>query len=82
MQALQWALDQPHEVERAVLICASARLTAQNIALLEGRPRDGDPRRDGHDGMAVARMMAHITYLSERGDGAASSTASAAPEAR
>ena len=31
MQALQWALDQPHEVERAVLICASARLSAQNI---------------------------------------------------
>ena len=33
MQALQWALDEPGEVERAVLVCASARLSAQNIAL-------------------------------------------------
>ena len=32
MQILQWALDHPDEVERAVLVCASARLTAQNIA--------------------------------------------------
>ena len=33
MQALQWALDHPAEVERAVLVCVSARLSAQNIAL-------------------------------------------------
>jgi homoserine O-acetyltransferase len=33
MQALQWALDHPVEVERAVLVCVSARLSAQNIAL-------------------------------------------------
>ena len=65
MQALQWALDQPAEVERAVLVCASARLTAQNIAF--SKAARAAIRRDGHDGMAFARMMAHITYLSEQG---------------
>ena len=77
MQALQWALDHPKEIERAVLICASARLNAQNIALTavargaimsdpdfqEGDYLDGErrPRR----GLAVARKVGHITYLSE-----------------
>jgi homoserine O-acetyltransferase len=63
MQILQWALDHPAEIERAVLVCATARLTAQNIAfskvarhaILE------------HGGMDIARMLAHITYLSEEG---------------
>jgi homoserine O-acetyltransferase/O-succinyltransferase len=71
MQALQWALDAPEEVERAVAICASARLSAQNIgfsavarAAILGDPQfaEGAP-----NGLAVARMMAHITYLSEEG---------------
>jgi homoserine O-acetyltransferase/O-succinyltransferase len=77
MQALQWALDYPEEIERAVLICASARLNAQNIALSavaraaimsdpdfqDGDYLDGEgrPRR----GLAVARKVGHITYLSE-----------------
>jgi homoserine O-acetyltransferase len=61
MQALQWSLDHPDEVERAVLICASARLTAQNIAFSKVA-REAILR---HDGMAVARMLAHITYLSD-----------------
>jgi homoserine O-acetyltransferase len=65
MQALQWALDQPREVERAVLICASAKLTAQNIGF--SKAARTAISRDGHDGMAFARMMAHITYLSEQG---------------
>jgi homoserine O-acetyltransferase len=65
MQALQWALDHPDEVERAVMICASARLSAQNIGL--SKAARAAIRRDGHDGMAFARMLAHITYLSERG---------------
>ena len=65
MQALQWALDQPGEVERAVLICASARLSAQNIGF--SKAARAAIRRDGHDGMAFARMLAHITYLSEHG---------------
>jgi homoserine O-acetyltransferase len=61
MQILQWTLDHPDEIERAVLVCATARLSAQNIAfskvarhaILE------------HDAMDVARMMAHITYVSD-----------------
>jgi homoserine O-acetyltransferase len=60
MQALQWSLDHPDEVERAVLICATARLTAQNIAFSK-------VAREAilhHGGMDVARMTAHITYLS------------------
>jgi len=65
MQALQWALDQPQEVERAVLICASARLSAQNIGF--SKAARAAIAADGHDGMAFARMMAHITYLSEQG---------------
>jgi homoserine O-acetyltransferase len=77
MQALQWALDQPDEVDRAVLICASARLTAQNIAfsavarnaiVTDPEFRGGDYLTAGtrpEAGLSVARMMAHITYLSE-----------------
>jgi homoserine O-acetyltransferase/O-succinyltransferase len=65
MQALQWALDHPHEVERAVMICASAKLTAQNIGF--SKAARAAISRDGRDGMAFARMMAHITYLSEQG---------------
>ena len=65
MQALQWALDHPTELERAVLVCASARLTAQNIAF--SKTARAAIRRDGAAGMAFARMMAHITYLSEQG---------------
>jgi homoserine O-acetyltransferase len=60
MQALQWSLDHPEEVERAVLICCTARLTAQNIAFTKVA-REAILR---HDAMDVARMMAHITYLS------------------
>lgn len=76
MQALQWALEAPHEVANAVVIAASSRLTAQNIAFsavarsailrdpqfAEGRYAEGSGPRDG---LAIARMMAHITYLSE-----------------
>ena len=65
MQALQWALDHPVEVERAVMICASARLSAQNIGF--SKAARAAISRDGYDGMAFARMMAHITYLSEQG---------------
>ena len=33
MQVLQWALDHPDELDRAgLVVCASARLSAQNIA--------------------------------------------------
>jgi homoserine O-acetyltransferase len=77
MQALSWALEAPHEVESAVVVAASSRLSAQNIAFSavarEAIMRDEnfcDGRYHGTGrspdvGLAVARMMAHITYLSE-----------------
>jgi homoserine O-acetyltransferase len=77
MQALQWAVDAPHEVANAVLVGASSRLTAQNIGFSavarEAIMRDPDfaggdyvGSGDGpRTGLSVARMMAHITYLSD-----------------
>jgi len=71
MQALQWALDAPEEIERACVVCASARLSAQNIGFSKVARAAilGDPQfaAGAPNGMAVARMMAHITYLSEEG---------------
>ena len=46
-----------------MLVCASARLTAQNIAF----SKVARHAILTHDAMDVARMMAHITYLSEEG---------------
>jgi homoserine O-acetyltransferase len=77
MQALQWSLDFPAEIRGAALICATSRLTAQNIAFSavarEAIMRDpdfqgGDFYESGKGpelGLALARMTAHITYLSE-----------------
>ncbi len=79
MQALQWTLDYPERVESCVIIAATARLSAQNIAFnavsrqaIMTDPEFYDGRYQDHDaiprsGLAVARMMAHITYLSEEG---------------
>jgi homoserine O-acetyltransferase/O-succinyltransferase len=77
MQALEWAASYPRQVFAAIPIATAARHSAQNIAFHEvGRQAimadpdwcEGDylargqvPRR----GLAVARMAAHITYLSE-----------------
>ena len=77
MQALVWAAAYPERVERAVVIASAARHSAQNIALHEvGRQAImADPKWRGGDydagdppaaGLAVARMAAHITYLSEK----------------
>jgi homoserine O-acetyltransferase/O-succinyltransferase len=79
MQVLQWALDYPGELHAAVVVCATSRLSAQNIAF-SAVAREAimrDPNFFGGDylshdtrpsaGLAVARMMAHITYLSEEG---------------
>jgi homoserine O-acetyltransferase len=63
MQILQWALDHPAEIERGILVCATARLSAQNIAF----SKVARHAILAHDAMDVARMMAHITYLSEEG---------------
>ena len=77
MQALQWAAAFPERVFAAVPIATAAHHTAQNIAFHEvGRQAimadpdwcGGDYESNGkhpHRGLAVARMAAHITYLSE-----------------
>ena len=76
MQALQWIIEYPSFVERAIIIAATAQHSAQTIAFNEvGRTSImGDPKWNNGDydqkfrpemGLAVARMMAHITYLSD-----------------
>ena len=77
MQVLQWAVDYPERLFAAVCIAAAPRHSAQNIAFHEvGRQAImADPDWRGGDygalgvrpekGLAVARMAAHITYLSE-----------------
>ena len=77
MQVLQWAASYPERVVSAVPIACAARHSAQNIAFHEvGRQaimadpdwRGGAYQLEGvqpSKGLAVARMAAHITYLSE-----------------
>ena len=77
MQVLEWVHSYPDRVFAAIPIASAARHSAQNIAFHEvGRQAimadpdwcDGDYLRQGkspHRGLAVARMAAHITYLSE-----------------
>ncbi|CCG42589.1 Homoserine O-acetyltransferase (Homoserine O-trans-acetylase) (Homoserine transacetylase) (HTA) [Magnetospirillum molischianum DSM 120] len=77
MQVLEWAHSHPERVFAAIPIASAARHSAQNIAFNEvGRQAimadpdwcDGDYQSHGlrpKRGLAVARMAAHITYLSE-----------------
>jgi len=77
MQVLQWAASYPDRVYSALPLATAARHSAQNIAFHEvGRQAimadpewaDGDYADKGTNprkGLAVARMAAHITYLSE-----------------
>ena len=78
MQALSLAANWPERAARVLAIATTARHSAQNIAFHEvGRQAImADPNwRDGDyydanapvSGLAVARMAAHITYLSEDG---------------
>ena len=77
MQALQWTIDYPELVRHALVIAAAPRLSAQNIGFNEVArqailsdpdfhgghfyERDTIPRR----GLMLARMLGHITYLSD-----------------
>jgi len=77
MQVLEWAASYPDSVFAAVPVASAARHSAQNIAFHEvGRQAimadpdwcEGqylDAERRPARGLAVARMAAHITYLSE-----------------
>ncbi len=78
MQVLQWAASYPERVFCALPIATAARHSAQNIAFGEvGRQavmadpdwRGGDYLNQGvapHRGLSVARMAAHITYMSDQ----------------
>ncbi|MBF0455646.1 MAG: homoserine O-acetyltransferase [Magnetococcales bacterium] len=77
MIALQWALDYPDDLAGCIVIASTPRLTAQNIAfnavarqaiMVDPHFKGGDYYESNHpiNGLAVARMMAHITYLSEQ----------------
>ncbi|MDP1708901.1 MAG: homoserine O-acetyltransferase [Gammaproteobacteria bacterium] len=77
MQAMQWAIDYPEGLRHALMIAAAPKLSAQNIAFNEVARQaimsDPDfhaghyyehnvvPRR----GLMLARMLGHITYLSD-----------------
>ena len=77
MQVLQWVVSCPERVRLAIPIATTSKLSSQGIAFNEvGRQaiqsdphwKEGDyygkaiPRR----GLAIARMIGHITYLSEK----------------
>ncbi|MFE8071290.1 homoserine O-acetyltransferase [Marinobacteraceae bacterium S3BR75-40.1] len=77
MQALQWAITYPDRLRHAVVIASTPRLTAQNIAFNEvarraitSDPEFHDGRYQEHNtlprqGLMLARMIGHITYLSD-----------------
>lgn len=76
MQALQWAVTYPDKVKFVIPIATTAQSTPQQIALNEVRRRAvmSDPKwNDGDyyggpkpkDGLRLARMIGHITYLSD-----------------
>lgn len=76
MQALQWAVSYPHMIDACIPIATTSRHSALQIALAEvGRQAImADPRWNGGRytdeipaaGLAVARMIGHITYMSDR----------------
>ncbi|MFW5824460.1 MAG: homoserine O-succinyltransferase MetX [Marinobacter sp.] len=77
MQALQWSISYPERLRHAVVIASTPRLTAQNIAFNEVARRAITSDPDFHDGryyehntlprrgLMLARMVGHITYLSD-----------------
>lgn len=82
MQALQWTISYPERVEHALVIASAPNLTAQNMAFNEVARQAimTDPEfYDGHyyehnavprRGLRIARMLGHITYLSDDAMGA------------
>jgi len=77
MQALQWAIDFPDRLRHALVIAAAPKLSAQNIGFNEVARQAimSDPDfHEGHyyehgviprRGLMLARMLGHITYLSD-----------------
>ncbi|WNO09345.1 homoserine O-succinyltransferase MetX [Teredinibacter sp. KSP-S5-2] len=81
MQAMRWSLEYPDRVKHCVVIAAAMKLTAQNIAFNQTARQAilSDPNFfDGNylekdtipaHGLSIARMIGHITYLSDDGMG-------------
>jgi homoserine O-acetyltransferase len=77
MQAMRWALEYPDRIRHCIVIASALKLSAQNIAFNEIARQAivSDPDfRAGYyqreqlvprQGLAIARMVGHITYLSE-----------------
>src|SRR5690606_31027224 len=77
MQAMRWCVDFPDRLRHCVVSASALKLTAQNIAFNEVARRaiTTDPDWCGghylaqgkipHNGLAIARMIGHITYLSD-----------------
>ncbi len=77
MQALSWTLQYPGRVRHAVVVASAPNLTAENIAFNEVARRAiaTDPDFNGGNysrlgvlpqrGLRIARMIGHITYLSD-----------------
>lgn len=77
MQVLQWSITYPERIKHAVVIASAAKLTAQNIGFndvarqaIRTDPEFHDGNYYQHDtrptrGLRVARMLGHITYLSD-----------------
>ena len=81
MQAMRWSLKYPNELRHCIVIASAMKLTAQNIAFNEVARQAITSDPDFHDGyymdhntipkrgLRLARMVGHITYLSEDGMG-------------
>jgi homoserine O-acetyltransferase len=77
MQALSWTLQHPERVKHAVVVASAPNLTAENIAFNEVARRAIVTDPDFHGGhfyqhnvvpkrgLRIARMVGHITYLSD-----------------
>jgi homoserine O-acetyltransferase len=81
MQAMQWAISLPERLRHVLIIAAAPKLSAQNIAFnevartaIKSDPEfyDGNYAEHGtvpRHGLGLARMLGHITYLSDEAMG-------------
>lgn len=76
MQALQWSVSFPEKVKSTIVLASTARMTAQSIAfnavgrnaiMSDHRFQEGNyyEKKIPSLGLAIARMVGHITYLSD-----------------
>ena len=77
MQALQWSISYPHKIKKAGIFAAAAKSSSQNIAMNEVARESIRKDENFHNGnyyehnvipkngIKTARMLGHITYLSE-----------------